>query len=57
MKSEYPYSPLTGKKDELTAPPPSRFVDERLSGESDTAGEGKYRSAACRFEQSLLELS
>jgi hypothetical protein len=36
MKSEYPYSPLTGEKDELIAPPPSRFVDEKLSGESDT---------------------
>jgi hypothetical protein len=38
MKSEYPYTPnapTPGKKDELTAPPPSRFVDERLSGESD----------------------
>jgi hypothetical protein len=36
MKSEYPYSSLNPKKEnEVQAPPPSRFVDERLSGESD----------------------
>jgi hypothetical protein len=36
MKSEYPYSPLTGKKDELIAPPPSRLTDEKISDESGT---------------------
>ena len=35
MKSEYPYSPATAnKKDELVAPPPSRFIDEKISDES-----------------------
>jgi hypothetical protein len=36
MKSEYPYSPLTGKKDEFIAPPPSRLTDEKISDESGT---------------------
>ena len=36
MKSEYPYSPLTGKKDEMIAPPPSRLTDEKISDESGT---------------------
>ena len=38
MKSEYPYSPLTGKtgKDEMSAPPPSRLTDEKISDESGT---------------------
>ena len=36
MKSEYPYSPLAGKKDEFTAPPPSRLTDEKISDESGT---------------------
>ena len=37
MKSEYPYNPnnpTPGKKDELVAPPPSRFIDEKISDES-----------------------
>ena len=48
MKSEYPYTPYAptpGKKDELIAPPPSRFVDERLSGESDRK---RKRTQPCR---------
>jgi hypothetical protein len=36
MKSEYPYSPTPGKRDELTAPSPSRFIDEKISDESGT---------------------
>ena len=39
MKSEYPYSPTPGKKEELiapTLPPPSRFIDEKISDESGT---------------------
>lgn len=39
MKSEYPYSPLTGKtgkNDEMSAPPPSRLTDEKISDESGT---------------------
>jgi hypothetical protein len=42
MKSEYPYSPLTGKtaktgrNDEISAPPPSRLTDEKISDESGT---------------------
>ena len=36
MKSEYPYNPTPGRKGELTAPPPSRFIDEKISDESDT---------------------
>jgi hypothetical protein len=39
MKSEYPYNnPLSnsppGKRDDLSAPPPSRFIDEKISDES-----------------------
>lgn len=33
MKSEYPFSP-PGKNDDLIAPPPSRFIDEKISDES-----------------------
>jgi hypothetical protein len=33
MKSEYPFIPTEQQKE--PAPPPSRFVDEKLSGESD----------------------
>jgi hypothetical protein len=37
MKSEYPFNPLLGrKKDELSAPPPSRLTDEKISDESGT---------------------
>jgi hypothetical protein len=42
MKSEYPYSPLTGKtgmtgkNDEISAPPASRLTDEKISDESGT---------------------
>jgi len=36
MKSEYPYSPNPGQKDERIAPPPSRFIDEKISDESGT---------------------
>jgi hypothetical protein len=35
MKSEYPFSPDPGKKDELKAPT-SRFTDEKISDESGT---------------------
>jgi hypothetical protein len=35
MKSEYPYIPTSGKKDEWIAPP-SRFIDEKISDESGT---------------------
>ena len=43
MKSEYPFNPTPGKNDELTAPPPSRFLDEKISDESGT--ETKSNSA------------
>ncbi|HEY3974371.1 MAG TPA: hypothetical protein VGM18_15305 [Candidatus Sulfotelmatobacter sp.] len=36
MKSEYPYDPTPGRKDELIPPPPSRFIDEKISDESGT---------------------
>jgi len=37
MKSESPFLPPKGKKEnELAAPPPSRFLDEKISDESDT---------------------
>jgi hypothetical protein len=36
VKSEYPFNPTPGKKDELTAPPPSRFIDEKISDDSGT---------------------
>lgn len=35
MKSDYPFSPHN-EKDELTAPSPSRFIDEKISDESGT---------------------
>jgi hypothetical protein len=35
MKSEFPFTPTPGKKDELSAPP-SRFIDEKISDESGT---------------------
>jgi hypothetical protein len=34
MKSEYPFNPTPGRKDEQMAPPPSRFIDEKISDES-----------------------
>jgi hypothetical protein len=43
MKSEYPFNPTPGRKDELIAPPPSRFIDEKISDESGT--EAKTDSA------------
>ena len=36
MKSEYPYTQAPGKHDELSAPPTSRFTDEKISDESGT---------------------
>jgi hypothetical protein len=33
MKSDYS-SPAEGKKDELSAPSPSRFIDEKISDET-----------------------
>lgn len=37
MKSEFPFTPPKGKKEnELAAPPPSRFIDEKISDETDT---------------------
>jgi len=36
MKSEYPFNPTPGRKDELVAPPPSRFIDEKISDETGT---------------------
>jgi hypothetical protein len=36
MKSEYPFNPFSGKKEELTAPPASRLIDEKISDESCT---------------------
>jgi hypothetical protein len=36
MKSEYPYNPTPGKSDDLKAPAPSRFTDEKISDESGT---------------------
>ena len=37
MKSDYPFSPDKSEKDkELSAPPPSRFIDEKISDESGT---------------------
>jgi len=37
MKSEFPFSSTKAdKKDELIAPPPSRFIDEKISDESGT---------------------
>lgn len=32
MKSDYPFSPE--KKDEMSAPAPSRFIDEKISDEN-----------------------
>jgi hypothetical protein len=42
MKSDYPFNSTT-RKDELTAPSPSRFIDEKISDES--GAESKSDSA------------
>ena len=37
MKSDYPFaSNKSEKENELSAPPPSRFIDEKISDESGT---------------------
>jgi hypothetical protein len=36
MKSEYPYTPTPGKSEERSAPPTSRFTDEKISDETGT---------------------
>jgi hypothetical protein len=43
MKSEYPFNPTPGRNDERIVPPPSRFIDEKISDESGT--EAKTDSA------------
>jgi hypothetical protein len=35
MKSEFPFNPTPGNKEEVKAPP-SRFIDEKISDESGT---------------------
>ena len=35
MKSEYPFTPIPSKQEELKAPA-SRFIDEKISDESGT---------------------
>jgi hypothetical protein len=39
MKSDYPFAPNRGKDNELSAPAPSRFIDEKFSDESDKEAE------------------
>jgi hypothetical protein len=34
MKSDYPYGSTPRKNEELAAPAPSRFIDEKISDES-----------------------
>ncbi len=36
MKSQYPFDPSPGKREEQIAPPPSRLIDEKISDESGT---------------------
>jgi hypothetical protein len=43
MKSQYPSDPTPGKSEEVSAPPPSRLTDEKISDESGT--ESKADSA------------
>jgi hypothetical protein len=43
MKSQYPFDPTPGKSQEVSAPPPSRLTDEKISDESGT--ESKADSA------------
>ena len=43
MKSEYPFNPTPGKTEEPKAPPPSRFIDEKIS--DDSGAEAKSDSA------------
>jgi len=43
MKSDYPFNPTSSKKEEVNAPPPSRFIDEKISDES--GAESKADSA------------
>jgi hypothetical protein len=39
MKSEFPFNPTPGKKEPILAPPPSRFIDEKISDETGTETE------------------
>jgi len=43
MKSEYPHPRNANKNDEFIAPPPSRFIDEKIS--DDTDAEAKMDNA------------
>ena len=36
MKFEYPYTPKSDKGSEQIAPPPSRFIDEKISDATGT---------------------
>ena len=46
MKSEFPFNPTPGKKDELITPPPSRFIDEKISDESGTESSADNQALA-----------
>lgn len=43
MKSQYPFNPNPGNREEPLVAPPSRFIDEKISDE--TAAETKTESA------------
>jgi hypothetical protein len=47
MKSDYPFTPEPTKHDELIAPAPSRFIDEKISDESgfETKADSALRPA------------
>jgi hypothetical protein len=36
VKSEYPFNPTPGRREEPFIAPPSRFIDEKISDESGT---------------------
>jgi hypothetical protein len=36
MKSEYPFNPTPGRREEPIPPPTSRFTDEKISDDSGT---------------------
>jgi len=51
MKSDYPFAPNKSDKDkELSAPPPSRFIDEKISDESgmETNSDSALRPAGLK---------
>ena len=50
MKSNHPFSAGDEKKEEKSAPPPSRFIDEKISDESgvETKADSVHKPAGLK---------